>query len=52
MRALAVRALAAGATTGWLQVEAGNAPALALYDALGFTPHHAYHYRRAPGGGT
>jgi ribosomal protein S18 acetylase RimI-like enzyme len=28
-----------------LQVAAGNDPALALYDRLGFTEHHRYHYR-------
>jgi N-acetylglutamate synthase len=31
-----------------LQVVATNAPALALYDRLGFTEHHRYHYRLAP----
>lgn len=44
-----------GATLGWardlgaarvyLQVLAGNTPALALYDRLGFARHHTYHYR-------
>ena len=28
-----------------LQVAGGNAPALALYERLGFTEHHRYHYR-------
>jgi ribosomal protein S18 acetylase RimI-like enzyme len=33
-----------------LQVEAGNAPALALYDAIGLkTRLYRYHYRREPG---
>jgi N-acetylglutamate synthase len=27
---------------------ATNAPALALYDRLGFTEHHRYHYRLGP----
>ena len=33
-----------GATTAYLQVLGHNAPALALYDAMGFTTHHAYAY--------
>jgi GNAT superfamily N-acetyltransferase len=32
-----------------LQVVETNAPALALYARLGFTEHHRYHYRLAPG---
>jgi ribosomal protein S18 acetylase RimI-like enzyme len=32
-----------------LQVAGGNAPALALYERLGFTEHHRYHYRQAAG---
>lgn len=45
MAALTDHALAQGATTGLLGVEADNAPALRLYDGLGFTDHHRYHYR-------
>lgn len=37
-----------GATTAYLQVLGDNAPALALYESLGFTTHHAYRYL-APG---
>ncbi len=37
-----------GARWGYLQVSADNAPALSLYAATGFAPHHAYHYRLAP----
>ncbi len=34
-----------GAAEAMLEVAADNAPALALYGALGFTTGHAYHYR-------
>jgi ribosomal protein S18 acetylase RimI-like enzyme len=37
-----------GATSCVLQVAAPNAPALALYQRLGFAEHHRYHYRLAP----
>lgn len=38
-----------GATHAYVQVEVGNAPALALYRELGFLDHHAYRYAAAPG---
>jgi N-acetylglutamate synthase len=47
MAALAARALAHGATGALLQVEPGNAAALALHARLGFVHGPAYHYRRA-----
>lgn len=34
-----------GATTGWLAVEAGNIPAVRLYERLGFREVYRYHYR-------
>jgi N-acetylglutamate synthase len=37
-----------GASACVLQVVSSNAPALGLYDRLGFTEHHRYHYRLGP----
>jgi GNAT superfamily N-acetyltransferase len=34
-----------GATDAYLEVTPDNTPALKLYESLGFTTHHAYHYR-------
>ncbi|MEU4208790.1 GNAT family N-acetyltransferase [Streptomyces sp. NPDC026206] len=48
MARLAQEALREGASAAYLQVETGNGAAAALYDELGFTTHHAYHYRREP----
>jgi N-acetylglutamate synthase len=49
MSALGGWAAARGGHSCVLQVVASNAPALALYDRLGFTEHHRYHYRFAAG---
>ncbi|AKT52913.1 hypothetical protein ADJ73_15130 [Arsenicicoccus sp. oral taxon 190] len=37
-----------GARFGYLQVLQANAPAVGLYDALGWRRHHRYHYRARP----
>jgi N-acetylglutamate synthase len=46
--ALAGRAYEEGASAAYLQVEADHAGARALWDRLGFTDHHGYHYLRLP----
>ncbi|MEU5519451.1 GNAT family N-acetyltransferase [Streptomyces sp. NPDC047860] len=48
MAALARRALDEGASAAWLQVEEDNAGARAMYERMGFAPHHAYHHYRGP----
>ena len=48
MSALGSWAAERGGHSCVLQVVAANAPALALYDRLGFAEHHRYHYRLAP----
>ncbi|MEU0397183.1 GNAT family N-acetyltransferase [Streptomyces sp. NPDC006208] len=47
MTALARRALDEGASAAWLQVEADNGAARALYEAMGFAIHHHYHHYRS-----
>lgn len=42
---LLARAQAMGAAHGYLQVDAANAPALAVYRRLGFVDGYGYHYR-------
>ncbi|MEU8760395.1 GNAT family N-acetyltransferase [Streptomyces sp. NPDC048659] len=49
MTALARRALDEGASAAWLQVEAGNDGARALYEGMGFAVHHHYHHYRWTG---
>ena len=48
MAVLAARAAEEGATGAYLQVEQENTGAIALYDRLGFTTSHTYHYARLP----
>ncbi|MFI1867702.1 GNAT family N-acetyltransferase [Streptomyces jumonjinensis] len=47
MTALARRALEEGASAAWLQAEADNEGARALYEGMGFATHHSYHHFRA-----
>ena len=42
---LLAKAMAAGARIAYLQVEADNAPARAIYHRLGFADAYGYHYR-------
>jgi ribosomal protein S18 acetylase RimI-like enzyme len=44
-RQLLADAISRGAKTAYLQVDAANAPARALYDRMGFIDAYAYHYR-------
>ena len=46
--ALAEWGRARGATRSYLTVLVDNAPALALYEKLGYWVHHDYHYRQEP----
>jgi ribosomal protein S18 acetylase RimI-like enzyme len=48
MAALARQALEEGASAAWLQVEADNAGARAMYAGMGFGAHHSYHHYRSP----
>jgi GNAT superfamily N-acetyltransferase len=48
MSALAYWAVGEQAHNCYLQVDVDNHGALALYQRLGFTEHHRYHYRIAP----
>jgi N-acetylglutamate synthase len=49
MRAVAQWATQRGATRAYLQVEERNTGAVALYQGLGFSTHHTYLTREAPG---
>ncbi|MFJ8883456.1 GNAT family N-acetyltransferase [Streptomyces sp. NPDC102402] len=47
MAAMARTALDEGASAAWLQMEADNEGARALYDGMGFATHHRYHHFRS-----
>ena len=47
---LLARGRAEGARSAYLQVDAGNLPALAVYARLGFRDGYGYHYRLPPPG--
>jgi ribosomal protein S18 acetylase RimI-like enzyme len=49
MRAAAGWGVSRGARWCVLQVAEQNAPAVALYQRLGFRPHHRYQYLRPEG---
>lgn len=49
VRDLIVWARSRGATHAFLQVDADNAPALAVYRRFGFATVYTYHYRARPG---
>ncbi|HEY8729784.1 MAG TPA: GNAT family N-acetyltransferase, partial [Acidothermaceae bacterium] len=48
MAALVEWAIERSAIRCWLEVLVDNAPAIAMYDALGFTEHYRYRYRTLP----
>jgi len=48
VHALTAWAVERGARGLYLQVDSANAPAHALYERVGFTRSHGYHYRAAP----
>ena len=48
MAGIAVRGRQRGATDVYVQVAEPNTEGMAVYERLGFTEHHRYHYRRRP----